>query len=67
MSVSARKEQDVSIPLCERAFLQWEDINFFVPTDSDPMSNHNLQTSQIKDLEPTSENNFNSTATDGAY
>ena len=38
--------KDTIIPLSERAFLRWEDINFFVPTDVDPMASFNYMTSQ---------------------
>ena len=37
VSPKANAAKDPPIPLSERAFLQWEDINFFVPTESDPM------------------------------
>lgn len=36
---------DTIIPINERAFLLWEDINYFVPTDSDPMTKFNTMTS----------------------
>jgi hypothetical protein len=32
---------DVLIPKNERAFLKWEDINYFVPTDVDPITKFN--------------------------
>ena len=30
--------KDALIPKNERAFLQWEDINYFVPTQYDPLA-----------------------------
>ncbi len=36
---------DTIIPVNERAFLIWEDINYFVPTDSDPLAKFNTVTS----------------------
>ncbi len=37
---------DTIIPVNERAFLIWEDINYFVPTDSDPLAKFNTVTSE---------------------
>ncbi len=42
--------KDFIIPVGERAFLQWEDINYFVPTDSDPMAKFNTMTSPATKL-----------------
>jgi hypothetical protein len=39
--------KDSIIPVNERTFLCWEDINYFVPTDSDPMVKFKTMTSAL--------------------
>jgi hypothetical protein len=51
------KQLDPPISLNERAFLQWEDINFFVPTDVDPMTKVNFIVTKTDEYGP--ESNFN--------